>query len=374
MKGSVRKRGDKWSYYFTIGKVNGKYKKKEKGGFDTKKEAEAALREALREYEINGLVETHVDYTIEEYVKYWFNTVAVNYLKYKTLHSYTNIAQKHIYPEIGHIPLKKATPVLLQKFFSEKLKVYSADSIVSGIRNILSNTFKLAVKQNILPRNPIAQIELKSTKGKEMKLKMITKQDVDHLLNEIKETRYYIPFVIAIQTGARRGEILGLTWDNIDFDNNTLTINKILQYQKDNGLVLSSTKTSSSIRTILMTSTLATELKKYKLEQNKKREYYGEHYYKNHSFVCSNDDGSPIHPLTLTQYTNKISKRNGYQFRFHDLRHTHATMLLEADVNIKVVQQRLGHENIKTTLNIYSHLTNKLEEDAINKFDDYFNK
>lgn len=374
MKGSVRKRGDKWSYYFTVGKVDGKYKKKEKGGFATKKEAEASLREALREFEINGLVENSTDYTIEEYVKYWFDTVAVNYLKYKTMHSYRNVAQKHIYPEIGHIALKKATPLLLQKFFSEKLKTYSADSIVSQIRNILSNTFKLAVKQNILPRNPLSQIELKSNKSKENTVRSVSKEDIDNFMNEIKETRYYIAFLIAIQTGARRGEILGLTWDNIDFDTNTLTINKILQYQQGDGLVFSSTKTSSSVRTLLMTQKLVEELKQHKQDQDKKRDYYGEHYYKDHSFVCCNDDGSPINPLSITQFTNKFSTKYGCHFRFHDLRHTHATLLLEADVNIKVVQKRLGHENIKTTLNVYSHVTNKLEEDSINKFDDFFNK
>ncbi|WP_195513880.1 tyrosine-type recombinase/integrase [Turicibacter sanguinis] len=374
MKGSVRKRGENWSYYFTIGKVDGKYKKKEKGGFATKKEAEAALREALREFEINGLVENHTNYTIEEYVKYWFDNVAINYLKYETLHGYSNIAHKHIYPEIGHIPLRNATPALLQNFFSGKLKTYSADSIVSGIRNILSNSFKLAVKQNLLPRNPLSQIELKSSKTKEKKIRTVTKEDLEHFIKETKETRYYIAFIIAIQTGARRGEILGLTWEDIDFENNTLTINKILQYQQDKGLILSSTKTSSSVRTVLMTQTLVNELKRHKQAQDERKEYYGDLYFKEHAFVCCNDDGSPINPICLTQFTNKLSKKNGYPFRFHDLRHTHATLLLEADVNIKVVQQRLGHENIKTTLNVYSHITNKLEEDAIHKFDDYFNK
>lgn len=244
MKGSVRKRGDKWSYYFTIGKVDGKYKKKEKSGFVTKKEAETALREALRQYETDGVVSKHSDYTLQEYIQYWFDTIAINYLKFETMHNYKCVATKHIYPEIGHLNIKKATPTVLQKYFSEKLKTYNADSIVSIIRNILSNTFKLAVKQNILPRNPMAQIELKSQKQKETAMRVVNKNDIDNLLLEIKDTRYYIPFIIAIHTGARRGEILGLTWDDVNFENNTLTINKILQYQQGNGLVLSSTKTS----------------------------------------------------------------------------------------------------------------------------------
>ena len=374
MKGSVRKRGDKWSYYFTIGKVDGKYKKKEKSGFATKKEAETALREALRQYETDGVVSKHSDYTLQEYIQYWFDTIAINYLKFETMHNYKCVATKHIYPEIGHLNIKKATPTVLQKYFSEKLKTYNADSIVSIIRNILSNTFKLAVKQNILPRNPMAQIELKSQKQKETAMRVVNKNDIDNLLLEIKDTRYYIPFIIAIHTGARRGEILGLTWDDVNFENNTLSINKILQYQQGNGLVLSSTKTSSSVRTVLMTSTLVHELQEYRKSQLLRKEYYGNHYFSEQSFFCCNDDGSPINPLSLSQFTKKISQKYGYRFRFHDLRHTHATMLLEADVNIKVIQQRLGHENIKTTLNVYSHLTNKLEEDAINKFDNYFNK
>ncbi|MTL76640.1 site-specific integrase, partial [Turicibacter sanguinis] len=182
MKGSVRKRGDKWSYYFTIGKVDGKYKKKEKSGFATKKEAETALREALRQYETDGVVSKHSDYTLQEYIQYWFDTIAINYLKFETMHNYKCVATKHIYPEIGHLNIKKATPTVLQKYFSEKLKTYNADSIVSIIRNILSNTFKLAVKQNILPRNPMAQIELKSQKQKETAMRVVNKNDIDNLL------------------------------------------------------------------------------------------------------------------------------------------------------------------------------------------------
>lgn len=279
MKGSVRKRGDKWSYYFTIGKVDGKYKKKEKGGFATKKEAETALREALRMYEVDGVVSKHSDYTLQEYIQYWFDTIAINYLKFETMHNYKYVAAKHIYPEIGHLNIKKATPTVLQKYFSEKLKTYNADSVVSVIRNILSNTFKLAVKQDILPRNPMAQIELKSQKQKESAMRVVNKNDIDNLLLEIKDTRYYIPFIIAIHTGARRGEILGLTWDDVSFENNTLSINKILQYQQGNGLVLSSTKTSSSVRTVLMTPTLIHELQEYRKSQLLRKEYYGNQYF-----------------------------------------------------------------------------------------------
>ena len=122
-----------------------------------------------------------------------------------------------------------------------------------------------------------------------------------------------------------------------------------------------------------MTQKLITELQQWQDKQNQNKQLYAEYYYTEHDFVCSNEDGTPINPKRFSTQINRISKRLNIPIKFHNLRHTHATLLLESDVNIKVIQERLGHSDISTTLNVYSHVTQKTEAEAIAKFESNLN-
>lgn len=138
-------------------------------------------------------------------------------------------------------------------------------------------------------------------------------------------------------------------------------------------MVLVGTKNKASIRDFKMTSRLIEELKIHQQRIQFLKDYYGQMYYQEHDFVCCNEDGTPIHTTRFSNYFINLFKKLGYHYSFHDLRHTHATMLHEAGVNLKVIQERLGHGDIRTTMNIYSHMTNSMEDDAIDKFDKKFN-
>ena len=144
MKGSVRKRGEKWSYYFTIGIVDGKRKIKEKGGFRTKKEAQTALREALTLFETENFITKETTYTLSEFIEYWFNTVATTYLKYETLTLYRNVYKNHIVNEIGYVKINKITAIMLQDYFLKKQEQFNCNSnvgTVKVIKNILNNVY-----------------------------------------------------------------------------------------------------------------------------------------------------------------------------------------------------------------------------------------
>lgn len=377
MKGSVRKRGEKWSYYFTIGIVDGKRKIKEKGGFRTKKEAQTALREALTLFETEHFITKETTYTLSEFIEYWFDTVATTYLKYETLTLYRNVYKNHIVNEIGYVKINKITAIMLQDYFLKKQEQFNCNSnvgTVKVIKNILNNVYKLALKQNIIKINPMTQVEFKNKKETLKKdLKVIPENELKEIKKAIQNTRYYIPYIIALHTGARRGEILGLTWEDVDFENNRISINKALQYQKNVGLVLVGTKTKSSIRNFKMTNRLTQELKSHYLNFQTSKEYYGSLYHQEYNFICCNEDGTPIHPTRFSTFFINLFKRLGYKYSFHDLRHTHATMLHEAGANLKVIQERLGHSNIRTTMNIYSHMTTTLEDEAVDKFNKKFN-
>lgn len=377
MKGSVRKRGEKWSYYFTIGIVDGKRKIKEKGGFRTKKEAQTALREALTLFETEHFITKETTYTLSEFIEYWFDTVATTYLKYETLTLYRNVYKNHIVNEIGYVKINKITAIMLQDYFLKKQEQFNCNSnvgTVKVIKNILNNVYKLALKQNIIKINPMTQVEFKNKKETLKKdLKVIPENELKEIKKAIQNTRYYIPYIIALHTGVRRGEILGLTWEDVDFENNRISINKALQYQKNVGLVLVGTKTKSSIRNFKMTNRLTQELKSHYLNFQTSKEYYGSLYHQEYNFICCNEDGTPIHPTRFSTFFINLFKRLGYKYSFHDLRHTHATMLHEAGANLKVIQERLGHSNIRTTMNIYSHMTTTLEDEAVDKFNKKFN-
>lgn len=366
MKGSVRKRGDKWSYYFTIGVVDGKRKIKEKGGFRTKKEAQTALREALADFETQGFVQQKSDYTLYEFIEYWYETVAKTYLKPTSLELYDSIMRIHLKDEIGFLKLDKITPVVLQNFLSQKQQSNLSNGTIHNIKKVLNNSFKLAVKQGYIKMNPLSLVEIRNkTVSKEKRI--LSKNEIQLLLNEVKNTKYYIPYLIALHTGMRLGEILALFWEDIDFEENRIYINKTLIVQNKKQLKLSTPKTQSSNRNILITGQLRDELLKWKDIQSKILQNTN-YSCSEKKFVCTDEKGQPMNPKCVSAYNSSLAKRLNLNFKIHDFRHTHATILLESGVNAKIVQERLGHSNITTTLGTYGHVTKFGEEDAILKF------
>lgn len=254
----------------------------------------------------------------------------------------------------------------------QKSKKTLSNSSVNAIKNVLNNTFKLAIKQNILLVNPMKQIELKN-KPATRTVTSLNDDELKVIFKTIPDTHFYIPCMIGLHTGARCGEILALTWDDINFESNTVTFNKSLLYKGKEGVEISTTKTISSIRTIKMTNTLVNALLEWKEKQESNKNFYGEQYYQEQNFVCTHEDGCPINPPHFSTQIARLSKKINIPFNFHQLRHTHATKLIESDVNIKVIQERLGHHSIATTLSVYSHVTRNLEDDAINKFESNLN-
>lgn len=371
MKGGVRERSKgKYSYYFKYKDEYGKWRTKEKGGFSSKKEAQSALRKAITEFEEEGFVANKTTYTLNQFIEYWFENVAHLKLKPASLISYRSIIKNHITNDIGNIKLDAITPTILQKFFAEKTCEHS-DSVILGIKKILNPVFKFALKQKIIKYNPMASIEGIASSVKSPKKKFLSLEDIENILESFSTTPYYLPARIAVNTGLRRGEILGLTWNDIDFETEIIDVNKQLIYTPE-GLTFSTTKTKTSNRKVRITPTFAEELKIVKKQFDERKEYYSEHFYQGYDFVCCHEDGRPLHPYSMTSFFTRNARRMNIEFTFHMLRHAHASFLLEADVNIKVIQERLGHSEIKTTLDTYSHVSENLESESINKLEKFF--
>lgn len=400
MAGHIRKRGNKWYYSFEIAEVEGKRKRIERVGGTTKKEAERALRKALEEYENAGLHFEPSQISLADYMDYWFkNYVEIN-CRHNTQLAYMNIIKNHIKPSLGFYRLNSLTPVVLQDFINNKYIQGFSKSYLESIINLLNNSLKFAVYPgNFIKNNPMQYIIFPKFKQaqKSLKEKIISIEDFERIIDRFPiGSTYYIPLVIGFYTGLRIGEVAGLTWEDIDLGKKTLDVNKIL-YKKNKAWYFGQTKTESSNRIIKFGNNLTQILKSYKRLQAENKLRYGPYYtlqyleeinegadqlkrihsklvedkshHKQINILCTKENGEMFTPDSFRYGSRIINYELNIDFNFHSLRHTHATILLENNANIKDIQKRLGHSKISTTMDIYSHATEKIENQTVEIFD-----
>ena len=346
MTGSIRKRGNKWTIVFYLGKdENGKPKYKWKGGYRTKTEARKALNIALAEAQTGNYIEVS-KMPLGQYLNEWFEGYSVN-LAPSTARGYRVNIQKHINPSLGFIRLCDLYPLQIQKFYNQKIKEGLSPTTVIYMHRVLHKALKQAVKLRMIRFNPVEDMEL--PKKKQFKAQVLNEEQVKKMLNTAKKTSAYIPILLAVGLGLRRGEVLGLMWEDIDFDRKVVSIDRSVVYE-DRQLRIGDLKTRSSRRSILISDGIAQILK--------------EHQQKDSGFVVSNDD-KPLSPATLDKQYKAVLKKAGLpNIRFHDLRHTNATLMLKAGIHAKVASQRLGHSTIGITMDLYSHVMHDMQEEA----------
>ncbi|MCC0636847.1 site-specific integrase [Clostridioides sp. ES-S-0001-02] len=381
MKGGVRKRGKKWYYYFDAGIVDGKRKKVEKIGGETKKEAEKALRDAINEFENSGTVFDETNISLSDYLDFWYKEYVLLNCKFYTQGNYKRAIENHIKPSLGKYKLKSINPAVIQEFLNIKSKEkytengeeknYSKGTL-KLIYGVLNTSLKLAVyPYKLIRENPVQYVSIPKNLVKtntSNKVKTITLNDFDTILHKFPVgTNAYIPLMIGFYTGMRKGEVLGLFWEDIDLENNIIKIRRNLVRKKDSNFELAPPKTNSSIRDIKIGDTLSKILKDEKLNQKKQKVKIGKWYKKTeYNWVCRKKDGSFVTHGDIDMAIAIINKDLNIDFNFHCLRHTHATLLLENGANIKDIQKRLGHSKITTTMDTYSHVTHKMESETVN--------
>lgn len=401
MAGHVRKRGNKWYYSFEASSVDGKRKRIERVGGRTKKEAEAALRKALQEYENAGLHFEPSEISVADYMDYWFKNYVMVNCKYNTQSAYEVIIRNHIKPAFGIYKLKSLTPAMLQEFVNNKYLTGISKNHLTNIICVLSGSLKYAVHPcNFIKDNPMQYVKYPKYEHSKLETdhKVITTDEFQRIIERFPPgTTFYIPIMIGYYTGCRIGEVTGLTWDDIDLEKGTIDVNKIL-YKRNKNWYFGSTKTKSSVRTIKIGKTLIDALKQHKKWQMENRLKYGKHFTQQYEveemdgneklrrvyslelsidagtakpiyMVCTKENGEMMTPDTFKYASRVIHYDLGIEFNFHSLRHTHATILIENGANIKDVQTRLGHANIETTLGIYTHATEKMAEQSVEIFE-----
>lgn len=416
MQGGVRKRGSTWSYYFDLGKVDGKRKKKEKGGFRTKKEAAQALAAAMTEYNNGGTIFEPSEITVADYLQQWYDLYCKPNLKYNTQLGYLRIIENHLVPRFGQYKLKAITPALLQEFAIDLKMNGNSKGHLVGILSTFGAALNYAVEpMHYLASNPMQYVKYPKVERKSRERIILTLDEWAQIQNRFKNTRFYLPLMIGFYTGLRISETCGLTWDDINFEKRTLSVNKQIvkrnfgadvrkaagkngKCDQRSSWYFSTPKTATSVREIAFGETLYQALKHEKNEQLKSEMSYGE-YYTIHvrkteidekgnemirvvpiqkcvetplqriRLVCVAENGEYTSPDSFKYCSRVIHKELKLAFDYHSLRHTHATLLIESGANIKNVQTRLGHANIQTTLQTYVHDTQKMSDQSVKLFE-----
>lgn len=406
MSGHVRKRGNKWYYSFEASSVDGKRKRIERVGGTTKKEAQKALRNALLEYENAGAHFDPVNMSLSDFLDYWFENYVKMNLKHNTQKAYENFIKNHFKPALGMYSLNSLTPVILQEFINNKFLTGISKSHLTSMIACLGSALKYAVHPSgFIKDNPMQYVRYPKYKHskKSTNEKIITQEELNEITKRFPEgSPHHIPIMIGYHTGCRIGEVMGLTWDDVDLDGGVIAVNKIIT-ERNKEWYFSDPKTPTSFREIKIGPTLINILKKHKNNQNKNRLKYGPHYVQIYeldepsnnenlkslhelsvkldpgamkivNMVCTKENGEMVTPNTFKYASKVINHVLNIQFNFHSLRHTHATTLIENGAKIKDVQVRLGHKNIETTLNMYTHATDNMAIESVGIFENALKK
>lgn len=352
-----------WYFAFEVKDENGKRKTIKKRGFKTKREAEIFEVEARNEWNKGAYYEP-IKSTFGEYIYNWIENK--QNLSEQAKYNNINHIKHHIIPLIGHVPMSKLNVFVIEKFISDLQQRNLAESTVRKIYNIVNTSLNAAVKKELLPKNPMTLLEAAPRVSKK-KLDYWTADEVKQFLNGF-EHRQKIVFQLAIYTGMRMGEILGLSLDDIDLENKHIHVRQVLTYDAK---LKAGAKTISGNRSISIPESLLDPLEAQIKAMELEIAQNGGEYNKDRLLVCTMT-GKPLTKPNLTStwyYLLKVTKVR--KIRFHDLRHTCASLLLQIGVHPKVVQELLGHSSIKVTIDLYSHMTPNMQADAIKALDDY---
>lgn len=386
MRGSIQKKGGQYYIVLDIGIDPKSRRRKQKwisANTNKKKVAEAMLEE-IQKRSAGGKYIEPSKLTLEQYLNKWLEGYAKHSVRSSTYDSYCWVVNKHLIPRIGHFKLEELKPLYLQEFFNSLFKTKLSATSIRYVYNILKEALTQAVKWQIIVYNPCLAVE--APRKIKYQAQVFTAEQLATLITAAQDTNVYLPILLAVTCGLRRGEICGLRWQDTDLEQGMLHVKNSLDWENSQ-LTIRPVKTASSQRSVKLPQIALETLKAVKIEQAKQRLAAGRLYHKL-DFVWAWDDGRPHDPDYLYHHYHKLLVRYNKSItddpdieekdkaemllpviRFHDLRHSHATYLLASGVPIKIISERLGHSSTRVTQDIYSHVLPQMQEMAAAKID-----
>ena len=375
MAGSIEKRG-KNSYRLTVFEgfdLNGKPMIHRKTVHGTKKDAEVELAKFVTEVQ-NGLVIDGKSLKFSEFTEIWKRDYGSKELAPSTYKRYCRMLETRLLPYFGHFYINKIKPTDIMKFYdllekdtqlvrkkgnngSKTKKPLSGKTILEHHRLLRAMLHK-AVYWQLIVANPAERVQ--PPKARKPKRRSYDDEQTKILLENLEllpseDTKYKVAIILTVFTGVRLGELMGLEWQDVDFKNGIISINRSSQYLADMGVFTKVPKTESSIREIAIPEFIISLLEEYKLWYEEQKLIYGE-LWMNSDRLFVQVDGKPMHPSTISKWFVKYVGQIGLPvINFHGLRHTNASLLVAQNIDIAVISARLGHAQISTTLDFYVH-------------------
>ena len=342
----------------------------------TKRDAERKLVTLLRNLESGDHIEPS-KVTFEEFSRRWLKDHAWANLSPETAQAYEIMVKKHMVAAFGRHKLQQITPEILQRYYADKLATGRRDGkgglsprTVKHHHRLLHVIFASAVKWRVLPRNPADAVDPPQFQRKEMNT--FDQEGLETFLNSLQDTEYYPVFYTLLFTGMRRSEALALRWQDLDLDFGRLSIERSLHHLNDRTFHFLPPKTEKSRRLVALPPSLVMVLKQLRDNQRAMRLTIGLAV-SNNDLVFAHVNGKPLLPHSISQAWSRLAKRAGYpEVRLHDARHSHASLMLAQGVHPKVVSERLGHNSVSLTLDVYSHVLPGIQEAAALAFDNAF--
>ena len=382
MTGSLQIRGKKKMYHAVLSMKDesGKYKQKwiplhvpaEKGN---KRKAEAELKRVIAEYEAMGGT-NFSDILFCDYLHQWLEEHRAN-ITQGSYEGYKIYYNKHLYPYYSSLAVKlfDLKPLHIQNYYTQKLVTAEKPGLTANTLKkhhaIVRKCLQHALQMNLILYNPADRVTL--PKVEQFKGQAFTVAQAKHLLEISKGDVLEVPIFLALQFGLRRSEALGLKWDSVDFDNEIIHIRRTVVAVKTR-VEREGTKNRSSMRSLPMLGESKNYLLKIKAKQEEEKRLCGAGY-DDSGYVCRWADGKPYSPSIISHNFAKLVKRSELPvIRFHDLRHSAASILIALGCNVKEVSVFLGHNQVSTTLDIYAHLFNNSSVDLMQKYDALLSK
>ena len=323
-------------------------------------EAQKALTTLLYQLDHGQLLEDAERATVSAYLDHWLETAAKAKLAESTFEKYRQMMRDYVFPSIGGRRLARLSPMNIQGVYSELLSRGLSPRTVRYCHAVLSSALKQAVRWRLIPSNPASFTELPKQRQREMRA--LTSEQASHFLKVTAEDRYHAFFAVLLLTGVRASEARALTWADVDLPGRTIVIRRAV-HDRPSGHVFSEPKTRRSRRSITIPEELVRTLLRHKST-------HCGHGQGQNDLLFATATGKPdSHSNIYNRHFKPLARASALpeDFRMHDLRHTHASLLLQAGVHPKVVSERLGHASITLTLDTYSHVLPGLQEESAEK-------
>lgn len=368
-EGSIYRRKDgRWAAQIDLGRgPDGRRLRRTIYG-KTRREVAAKLRQELQKRD-EGQILTPERLTLDQFCQRWLTDRVRPTVEDSTYRSYEGILRLHLLPALGEMPLSKLHAMHLQKLYVDKLSEGLSGRTVQYLHQVTRRALAQAVRWGLIPRNPADFAE--PPKAEQSQMRFLSPDEAQRLLAAAQGHRLYALFVLAVTTGMRRGELFGLRWSDVDLQAGKIRVTQAMRYASGKAEV-AAPKTRSARRTITLTQMAVQALKRHLIQQKAERLqagplWRGDEY----DLVFCTQIGTPLGVRNVMRRDFKplLEAAGLGDIRFHDLRHTAATLMLSQGVHPKVVSEMLGHSRTAITMDVYSHALPNLQAEAAQKMD-----